>query len=398
MSIFEKPRFAPAAQKPVRVAVLGSTGSVGTQTLDVCRRHADKLKVVALAAYGSVEKVAQQAREFQVGQVAFANPEVRNSARLADMPDGCSISFGREAVGELCALDDVDAVVVAVVGEAGIWATYAALKRGKKVACANKEPLVSGGDLLMPMVAPGQLLPVDSEHSAIYQCLLGESESDIYKIWLTCSGGPFYGKTRSQLAQVTCAQALAHPSWTMGDKITIDSATLMNKGLEVIEAHHLFHTAIDDIEAIIHRQSKIHSMVEYVDGQVKALLAAADMRGAIQYALSYPERWEATCRHLDWAEQQPLTFGKPDEDTFGCLRLARIAGKQGGTLPCAMNAANEVANLAFRQGRLGFLAIQDCVEQVMEATHVEPVESIQQLELVDRKARLNAEAYIKNHD
>ena len=242
----------------------------------------------------------------------------------------------------------------------------------------------------MPLASPGQLLPVDSEHSAIFQCLVGERSEDVSRLWLTCSGGPFFGLSREELAEVTPERALAHPTWHMGSKITIDSATLMNKGLEVIEAHHLFDVPIDDVEVLVHRQSKIHSAVEFADGSVKAQLGPSDMRVAIQYALSYPERWDSPATHVDWRTSEPLTFAAPDTDAFRCLDLALCAGRTGGTLPCAMNAANEVANEAFRAGRCGFTDVDAIVEGVMDATNVEPLTSLGQVAEVDSLARAQA--------
>lgn len=381
---------------PIKVCVLGCTGSVGTQTLDVCRNHSDKIQVVALAAHSSSDKVVEYAHEFGVKHIALANESCKNDSVFADLDSDVEVGFGQDAVDELVELDEVDVVVVSVVGNIGIRACYNSLKANKIVAVANKEPLVVGGELLMPLAKPGRLLPVDSEHSAIYQCLVGERAQDIYKIWLTCSGGPFFGKTRQDLAKVTVADALAHPSWSMGPKITIDSATLMNKGLEVIEAHHLFGVDIDDIEVLVHRQSKIHSMVEYSDGNVKALLGAPDMRGAIQYAISYPERWDSSIEHINFLQEAPLTFAAPDGNTFGCLELACEAGRVAGTLPCAMNAANEIANAAFRNGEIGFLDIEAVVRQTMDETNVERVENLDQLNEVDRLSREIALKVVNN--
>ena len=378
----------------LRVAVLGCSGSIGTQTLDVCRRHADRVQVVALSVAGSTASLVAAAREFSVGRVAVASPEHAADPCLAELPDGCELGIGSSAVTELATLPEVDVVVNALVGFAGIHAGYEALRAGKTLAYANKESIVCGGDLLMPLAAPGRLIPVDSEHSAIFQCLVGERHEDVARLWLTCSGGPFWGRTREGLAGVTAAEALAHPTWTMGPKITIDCATLMNKGLEVIEAHHLFGVPMDLVSVLVHRQSKVHSMVEFVDGTTKAQLGASDMRAPIQYALSYPERWEATAERVDWWQCAPLTFDAPDTDTFGCLELAYAAGRAGGTLPCAMNAANEVANAGFRQGLCGFLDIERIVARVMDETGVERVESIRQLDEVDARARARAAAVL----
>ncbi len=393
MSLFED---APSQTlgRPLRVAILGCSGSIGTQALDVCRLHTDKIQVVGLSVFSSCEKLVQAQREFQVPHVVVADATHRDDPVLTELPDTCDLRFGPDAVRRLATLPEVDCVLVAVVGEAGIGACYDALAADKIVACANKEALVSGGDLLMPMVKPGKLIPVDSEHSAIFQCLRGERHSELSRIWLTCSGGPFLGKTKSELADVTPEQALAHPSWSMGPKITIDSATLMNKGLEVLEAHHLFDVPVDAIEVLIQPQSRIHSMVEFVDGSVIAQLGPSDMRIPIQLAFSYPDRWESPATSVDFCQEVPLQFSQPDMTTFKCLALAFEAGRTGGTLPCAMNAANEIANAAFRKKNLSFLGIPEVVEQVMNLTDVEHVESLEQLEDVDRLARKRAEAII----
>ena len=392
MSIFEPTWPCSPRPRPVRVAVLGCTGSIGSQTLDVARRHADKVKVVALCANSSVAPLVAAAREFGVAHVAVGDASRAQDPVLAELPAGCELTAGAEAVGALAELPDVDIVVNALVGFAGIHAGYRALKAGKVLAYANKESIVCGGDLLMQLARPGRLIPVDSEHSAIFQCLVGERPQDVRRIWLTCSGGPFRGRTRAGLEGVTAEQALAHPTWSMGAKITIDSATLMNKGLEVIEAHHLFEQPIDAVRVLVHPQSSIHSMVEFVDGVVKAQLGGPDMRAPIQYALSYPERWEASVARVDWCQADPLTFGEADEATFGCLALAREAGRAGGTLPCAMNAANEVANLGFRQGLCGFLDVERIVACVMAQTVTERVESVDHLVEVDARARRLAAA------
>lgn len=247
----------------------------------------------------------------------------------------------------------------------------------------------------MPMAKPGRLIPVDSEHYAIFDCLLGEEINDVHCLWLTCSGGPFYGRTRDELARVTAADALAHPNWNMGPKISIDCATLMNKGLEAIEAHQLFGVPVDDVRILVQRQSRIHSMVEFADGTVKAQIGASDMRIPIQCALSFPERWESPCERLDYTHEPAITFGEADERTFGCLALAKEAGHTGGTLPCVMNAANEVANEAFRNGACGFLDIERVVGEVMAAATAEPVETIRQLLDVDAAAREHARRLIE---
>ena len=394
MNIFVDTSSSTVRERPLRVALLGCSGSIGTQTLDVIRMHPDKLALTAVAVNSSAAKLVSVAREFGVAHAAIADEARRNDPALAELPQGCELDFGEDAVTRLATLPDVDCVLVAVVGEAGIWASHAALAAGKIWAPANKEALVIGGGLLMPLAKPGRVLPVDSEHNAIYQCLVGERRRDLRKIWLTCSGGPFFGRTREQLEGVTAAEALAHPTWKMGAKITIDCATLMNKGLEVIEAHHLFDVAIDDVEVLVHRQSKIHSAVEFADGSVKAQLGPSDMRVAIQYALSYPERWDSPATHVDWRSSEPLTFAAPDRGAFRCLDLALEAGRTGGTLPCAMNAANEVANEAFRQDRCGFCDIDRIVERVMDATSVESLTSLEQIAEVDALARKRARGFV----
>ena len=378
-----------SGKERIRVAVLGCTGSIGRQTLDVCRKHADKLEVVALSAHSSVAELVADAKEFGVRCVGIADERLRHDPLLCELPEGCVLYAGEDAA-LLASLDEVDCVVLAVVGFAGIEAALRAVESGKRVAYANKESIVVAGDLLMPMLAPDQLVPVDSEHSAIFQCLVGESHAHVRRIWLTCSGGPFYGYDRERLRSVTAAEALAHPTWNMGPKITVDSATLMNKGLEVLEAHHLFDVSVDAIRVLVHPQSRIHSMVEYVDGSVKAQLGPSDMRIPIQYGMSYPDRWDAPCDDVDWCAVGSLDFGEADEEAFGCLALAREAGREGGTLPCAMNAANEVVNAAFRKGTCGFLDIERVVRAVMERTSVERVDSLQMLRECDAAARAMA--------
>ena len=395
MSIFEELRPLSTRDRRLRVAVLGCTGSVGSQTLDVCLRHSDKVEVTAVAVGHDLKGAAAAAREFGCVHVAIADDSVRPSFVSDEFPAGCDVRFGASAVAELCSLDDVDCVVNAVVGAAGIRAGHAALVAGKKLAYANKESIVVAGDIMMPLVRPGQLIPVDSEHSAIYQCIVGERRDDVRTLWLTCSGGPFYGKTREELSRMTASDALAHPTWDMGAKITIDSSTLMNKGLEVIEAHQLFGVGVDEVRVLVHRQSMVHSMVEFSDGVVKAQLGPADMRAPIQYALSYPDRWEASIDRVDWCHEPPMTFGEADEATFGCLALAKEAGRVGGTLPCAMNAANEVAVDAFLRGRCGFLDIERIVSNVMESTVVEAVETLEQLEDCDRVSRIAARRFVE---
>lgn len=375
----------------VRVALIGCTGSIGSQAIDVCRQHADKLEIVALTVHGSTDELVSLAREFKPACVGVTDPAHADDPVLGELPRGTKLITGDAALTEIPVRDDVDCVLVAVVGAAGLPASHAALTAGKRLALANKESLVVAGDLLMPLAAPGQLLPVDSEHSAIFQCLLDPRHDDIHAIWLTCSGGPFFGRSASELECVTAREALAHPTWKMGPKITIDSATLMNKGLERIEAMHLFGTAIQDIRVLIQRESKIHSMVEFADGAVIAHLGASDMRLPIQYAFSYPARWDTPAPRVDFRTLGSLTFDAPDPHAFRCLALAERAGVTGGTLPCVMNAANEVAVAAFLANECSFTDIARIVERTMDAHAVERVESFEQLHDIDAWARAAAE-------
>ena len=372
MSLFERPGARSPRPHVLRVAVLGCSGSIGMQTLDVCRQHPDRLKVVALSVNSSCERLVEAAREFGARHLAVADSSRKDDVALDELPTGCDLGFGPDAVMALAELPDADCVVNAVVGEAGMAAGYAALRADKTLAYANKESIVVAGDLLIPLAKPGRLIPVDSEHSAIYQCLVGERDADLARIWLTCSGGPFYGMTRGELSRVTVSDALAHPTWTMGPKITIDCATLTNKGLEVIEAHHLFGVGVDDIRVL-----------------------PSDMRIPIQYALSYPERWGAPTVPVDWCHEAPVTFGEADEKTFGCLALMKEAGRIGGTMPCAANAANEVANSAFRAGECGFLDIERVISAVMDATHAVGVDNLAQLSEVDARSRQLARSFIR---
>ena len=408
-----------------RIVVLGSTGSIGTQTLDVARRHPDKLDVVGLAVNTRADELLDQARAFGVRHLAVGDEclagepiadelaaQVRSGAQpAAGAPSSLaeavarrnaggegSLGFGADAVVDLVRLPKADIVVNALVGAAGLRASYETLAAGKVLALANKESLVVGGDLIMPLAAePGRLMPIDSEHGAIYQCLLGEDPREVSRLWVTASGGPFRGRTRADLADITPAQALAHPTWNMGAKISIDSSTLMNKGLEVIEAHHLFAMPYDRISVVVQPQSAIHSMVEYSDGSVKAHLGTTDMRIPIQFALSYPERWDAPVEPLDFTKLGSLEFAPADTDTFRCLALARAAGERGGTLPCVMNAANEVAVAAFLAEEGSYLGIAQCVEAVMDAHErdgVQRVESLGQLEELDAWSRAEARRQI----
>lgn len=395
------------SSKKRRIVVLGSTGSIGVQTLDVVRRHPDKLEIIGLAAGTRAKELLVQAQEFNVAHLALGARSNISAEVLEGLSEqverasrsevsGGSFSQGPDGVVDLCKIPEADLVVNALVGAAGLRASYETLKAGKVLALANKESLVVGGDLIMPLAQnPGDLMPIDSEHGAIYQCLLGENPKEVSKLWVTASGGPFRGKKRADLERVTPAQALHHPTWNMGAKITIDSSTLMNKGLEVIEAHHLFAMPYEKIEVVVQPQSAIHSMVEFTDGSVKAHLGTTDMRIPIQFALSYPERWDAPVKPLDFRTLGTLEFAAPDTETFRCLALARMAGTRGGTLPCAMNAASEIAVAAFLEERCSYLGIAEVVEATMDACKVESVESIDQLGEVDAWARSFARSVLR---
>lgn len=379
---------------PARVVILGCTGSIGRQAIAVAQQHPQRVQVIALAAHSSAELLAEQAMTSGVTRVALADPGA--AARARELLPSADVGQGTEAVAELAALDEADIVLNALVGSAGLRATILALKAGKRLALANKESLVVGGSLVTALAEPGQLLPVDSEHSAIFQCLQGEPPDRVSRILLTASGGPFRGMTRTQLEGKSARDALAHPTWTMGPKITVDSASLMNKGLEVIEAHHLFGVSYDAIRVVVHPQSCVHSMVEYTDGSVKAHLGATDMRIPIQYAFSHPDRWDGPLAPVDFAELGRLDFEEPDLETFRCLRLAYIAGREGGTMPAVMNAANEVVVETFLRDGCGFLDIERVVAAVMESHDPEPLSSVEQVESIDEWARARAKEIL--HD
>ena len=402
-----------------RIVVLGSTGSIGTQTGDVVRQRSGELEIVGLAVNTRVGDMLAQARAHNVRNLAVGDERLADQAIASEVREQAGAQgvwgFGMDAVVDLVRLPEADVVVNALVGAAGLRASYETLRAGKVLALANKESLVVGGDLIMPLAAQvdaqcrtagtapavgpaGALMPIDSEHGAIYQCLLGESEREVSRLWVTASGGPFRGRKRADLEGITPAQALNHPTWSMGAKISIDSSTLMNKGLEVIEAHHLFNMPYDKISVVVQPQSAIHSMVEFTDGSVKAHLGTTDMRIPIQFALSYPQRWEAPVKPLDFTKLGSLEFAPADTDTFRCLELARHAGGVGGTLPCVMNAANEVAVAAFLAEQGSYLGIAECVEAVMDAHEregVQKVESLEQLQALDAWARETARKSVR---
>jgi 1-deoxy-D-xylulose-5-phosphate reductoisomerase len=380
---------------PVKgLAILGSTGSVGRQALEVARAFPDRLRVVGLAAGRNVALLAEQVREFRPAVVATVGArELEAVLAPAERP---VILEGEEGLLRVAAWPEVDIVLVAVTGVAGLLPTLAALKAGKEVALANKETLVAGGELVTALAGrAGRLLrPVDSEHSAIWQCLQGSRWEEVRELVLTASGGPFRTYSRTTLAGVTPEEALRHPNWRMGPKITVDSATLMNKGLEIIEAHWLFGIDYDRIRVVIHPQSIVHSLVVFRDGAVLAQLGVPDMRLPIQYALSYPERWGPLCEAPDLVALGALTFEAPDEERFPALRLARDAGKTGGTLPAVLNAANEVAVAAFLGRRLPFTGIAEVVARVMDRHHTVSHPTLEDIMAADGWARRLAETLI----
>lgn len=353
-----------------QIAILGSTGSIGTQTLDVVRQHPAEFGVYALTAHRSVELLIEQALEFNPAVVCIADescyPRLREA--LSDLP--IQVMAGERALEELVTMPEIDVVVAAMVGYAGLPPTIAAIKAKKTIALANKETLVVAGEIICRLAQRHKvsILPVDSEHSAIFQSLVGEDMDSIEKLLLTASGGPFRTFSLEQMQHVTATQALQHPNWEMGAKITIDSASMMNKGFEVIEARWLFDIPVEKIQVLVHPQSVVHSAVQFVDGSVKAQLGTPDMRMPIQYALTYPKRWQSDVPRLDLFANSQLTFEAPDMDRFPNLALAYEAINRGGNAPCVLNAANEVVNLAFRNGKCAFLQMSDVIAQTMTKT------------------------------
>lgn len=363
-----------------KIAILGSTGSIGTQTLEIVRAGED-LQVTALAAGGNIELLEQQIREFHPKLAVMWSEKAAEDLkqRVADLP--VRIACGMEGLLELAVLPDVEVLVTAIVGMIGIRPTIAAIEAGKTIALANKETLVCAGHLIMPLAKQKgvSILPVDSEHSAIFQSLNGEPENRISKILLTASGGPFRGRTLEELKQICPQDALKHPNWSMGKKVTIDSSTMVNKGLEVMEAGWLFDVKLSDIQVVVHPQSVIHSMVEYVDGAVMAQLGTPDMKLPIQYALFYPDRRPMRGKRLDFYELGQLTFEKPDLETFKGLKLAYRAGETGGSMPTVFNAANEKAVNLFLENRIAYLQIPEIIEACMQQHKVIENPSVEQI-------------------
>lgn len=379
------------------IAVLGSTGSIGTQTLDVLRLHKDRFHASVLAAHHSVDVLLAQAAEFQPRCIAVTDPEAGRAFR-ARYDGPAEVLIGEEALLEAVRRTDVDLVVVAVVGIAGLAPTLEAIRQGKEIALANKETLVTGGALVTEAAdrAGITIRPVDSEHSAIFQCLLGQDRKGVHRLILTASGGPFRGRSREELAQVTLADCLKHPTWHMGRKVTIDSATMFNKGLEIIEAHWLFRVPYDRIKVVVQPQSLIHSMVEYDDGSIIAQIGEPDMRLPIQFALTWPERLPSPSHSfLDWGRIASIFVSEPDETVFRSLRLAVDAGKAGGTATTALNGADEEAVAAFVRGEISFLDIFSVVEDVLDQWETSPVRTLDDVWDADHRAREAARASIR---
>ena len=379
------------------VAILGSTGSIGTQTLDVIDRHSELFEVYALTAHSNIDLLVEQAKRYRPEVVAIADE--RHYKTLREALDGLPIKVfaGADSICQIAAMSPIDTVVTAMVGYSGLLPTVRAIEAGKKIALANKETLVVAGELVTDLALRNRvdIVPIDSEHSAIFQCLVGENENSVEKLILTASGGAFRDTPKDDLRLATAADALRHPTWKMGAKITIDSATMMNKGFEVIEAHWLFDIPIDKIEVIIHPQSIVHSMVQFCDGSIKAQLGQPDMRHPIQYALTFPDRLDAQVERANLADIHQLTFEKPDYEKFRNLRLAYDALRRGGNIPCILNAANEVAVDAFLKGKIGFFAMSDIIEQTISETAFISSPTLDDYIATDREARARTSEKIK---
>lgn len=385
------------------VSIFGATGSIGCSTLDVLRKHPDKYRVFALAAHSSVAKLAQQIIEFAPAYAVMvdAHSALELKQKLGAQAGQTQILSGMQALTDLAQHPDVDTIVAAIVGAAGLASTLAAAQAGKRILLANKESLVISGELLLNTLAQtqGELIPIDSEHNAIFQSLPHDfngdlAQSGINKLLLTASGGPFWQTDLSEFANITPQQAVAHPNWSMGAKISVDSATMMNKGLELIEASLLFNCPQQQIEVLIHPQSIVHSMVEYIDGSVIAQLGVPDMRTPIAHALAYPKRIHTQVERLRFSQLSQLAFYPPDDDKFPALALARYACRQGRSLPAVLNAANEVAVSAFLTEQIGFKHIISCVEQVLMQHQTTPIKQLDELLSIDQSARRAAQDYL----
>ena len=380
-----------------RLAILGSTGSIGVNTLDIVRQFPERFEVVSLSAGLNTKLVKEQILEFRPKVVSVLNKELAKTLQKDLASKTADIVHGVEGLIQVATHPEVDQVVSAIVGAVGLIPTLSAIKTGKVIALANKEPLVMAGKLMMEESrrTRAQILPVDSEHSAIFQALLGHQKEDVHRLILTASGGPFLNHPISKLPEVTVKEALNHPHWEMGRKITVDSASLMNKGLEVIEAHWLFNISVEKIVVQIHPQSIVHSMVEYIDGSIVAQMGIADMRIPISYALSYPQRLNLDLPHLDLSQSGALTFFHPNPERYPCLKLAYQSIKIGETMPAVLNAANEIAVNAFLEGAIKFTEIPVLIQKVMEAHDVKLVQTIEDILRADHWARERAKAILE---
>ena len=381
---------------PRQLAILGSTGSIGTQTLDIVRQQPERFSVYAICANHNVDLLIRQAREFHPEVVCIADESLYPSLKEALSDLDIKVWAGSDSIAQMVTFPSIDIVVAAMVGYAGLKPTIEAIKAGKTIALANKETLVVAGELINTLAQENRvsILPVDSEHSAIFQSLVGEGDNPIEKILLTASGGPFRTYSKEQMSSVTAAEALKHPNWAMGAKITIDSASMMNKGFEVIEAKWLFGVPAHKIEVLVHPQSVVHSAVQFADGAIKAQLGAPDMHLPIQYALAYPERLPSAFPRADLLELGALTFEKPDMERFPNLRLAYEAIGKGGNMPCVLNAANEVVNLAFRENRCGFLEMSDIIARTMATVPFIASPAYEDYVSSDAAAREKAASYL----
>jgi len=372
-----------------KLTLLGSTGSIGTQTLDIVRQHADRLGIEALSANSNWKELARQINEFRPKMAVLCNENYRRELEDAVHHRDTKLLFGEEYLKELATLPESDTILNSLVGFVGFIPTVKALKAGKKVALANKESLVVGGEIITDLIknSRDQLVPIDSEHSAMLQCLVGESPERIEKIVITASGGPFRTWSAEQMKQITVEEALNHPNWSMGAKITVDSATMMNKGLEIIETHWLFDVPLQKIEAVVHPQSVIHSMITFVDGSSKAQLGPPNMKVPIQYALTYPDRMELEVARMDWTKTLDLTFEPVDYAKFPCLKLAREALETGGSAPAVLNASNEIAVKRFLNGEIAYIDIANIVESSLTQINSNSKLTIESLQEIDQETR-----------
>ena len=380
-----------------RIAILGSTGSIGTQALDVIRNHSEKFEVSVLTTNTNADLLMEQVRDFEPNTVVIVSEEGHAKINDECWNLGTKCYTGEEALVDVCSMDEIDIVLTALVGFSGLKPTLKAIEYGKNIALANKETLVVAGEIITQRAKEKgvNIYPVDSEHSAIFQCIVGEFHNPLEKVYLTASGGPFRGKNRNELKSVTVKESLNHPNWSMGAKITIDSATMMNKGLEIIEAKWLFGLKEDQIDVIVHPQSIIHSIAQFRDGSMKAQMGLPNMKLPIQFALSYPNRIESNFERFNFLDYPSLTFEAPDQETFINLRLAYEALKNGGNMPCALNAANEVTNQAFIDGKIGFLDIGDINEKVVQNISFQNKPELEQLFETDNESRRIAVELIK---